>query len=45
MGEIREWIKEGTCDEHQVMCVSVESLNCTTENNITLYVNQLELKT
>ena len=33
-------MKEGTCgDEHQVLCGSVESLYCTPETNITLYVN------
>ena len=37
-------IKEGTCDEHQVLYVSDESLNSTTETNITLYVNKLEFK-
>ena len=33
-------IKEGTCDEHWVLHVSVGSLNCTPEINITLYVNR-----
>ena len=28
-------IKEGTCDEHWVFCVSDESLNSTSETNIT----------
>ena len=33
-------IKEGTCcDKHQVLYVSVESLNSIPETNITLYVN------
>ena len=32
-------IKEGTCDEHWVLCVSDESLNSTPETNIALYVN------
>ena len=33
-------IKERTCcDEHQVMYESAESLYCTSETNITLYVN------
>ena len=32
-------IKKGTWDEHQVMYASVESLYCTPETNITLYVN------
>ena len=32
-------IQEGTCDEHQVSDGSVDSLNCTPEINITLYVN------
>jgi len=32
-------IKECTCDEHQVMYGSVESLYYTPETNITLYVN------
>ena len=27
------------CDEHWVMYGSVESLHCTSETNITLYVN------
>ena len=38
-------IKECTChDEHRVMCGSVESLDCTPETNITLYVNYTEIK-
>ena len=43
--EVRGWIKwmmgikEGTCDKHQVMYGSVESLDCTPETNITLYFN------
>ena len=28
-----------TCDEHWMLYVSVESLNCTHETNIMLYVN------
>ena len=32
-------IKECTCDEHQVLYISVESLYCTPETNITLCVN------
>ena len=32
-------IKEDTCDEHQVMYGSVESLYCIPEINLTLYVN------
>ena len=32
-------IKEGTCNEHWVWYGSVESLYCTLEINITLYVN------
>ena len=32
-------IKEGTCDENQVLYVSVESPNSTVETTITLYVN------
>ena len=32
-------IKEGICDEHQVMYGRVESLYCTPETNITVYVN------
>ena len=31
-------VKEGTC-EHQVLYESVESLYCTLDTNITLYVN------
>ena len=40
--EVRGWVKwvtrmkEGTCDEHWVLCVSDESLNPTTETNLTL---------
>ena len=34
-------IKEGTCDEHLVLYVNVESLNSTPETNITLYVDQI----
>ena len=38
-GRNRCW-DEGTChDEHRVMYGSVESLYCTPETNITLYVN------
>ena len=32
-------IKEDTCDEHRVMCGNAESLYCTPENNMSLYVN------
>ena len=32
-------IKEGTCDEHQVFYVNMESINCTFETSITLYAN------
>ena len=32
-------IKEGTCDEHQVLYVSVGLLNCIPETNIILQVN------
>ena len=32
-------IKEGSCDEHQVLYVSDESLNSICETNITLEVN------
>lgn len=32
-------IKEGTCDEHEVLHVSDESQNSTPETNITLYIN------
>ena len=39
MGEIGDGIKEDTCDEHWVWYVSVESLDCTSETNITLHVN------
>ena len=43
--EARSVIKEGPCcDECWIVYVSVESLNCTPENNITLYINLLELK-
>lgn len=44
MGEKVMGIKQCTCDEHQVLCLSVESLNYTTESSITLYVNQLEFE-
>ena len=38
-------IKEHTYgDEHRVLYGSVGSLYCTPETNITLYVNQMELK-
>ena len=36
-------IKEGNCDEYQVLYESVESLNCTPETNITLYINYWNL--
>ena len=32
-------IKEGTCYKHWVLYVSDESLHCTPETDITLYVN------
>ena len=32
-------IKEGTCDEHQVMYVRVKSLNSTPETEIMWHVN------
>ena len=32
-------MKECTCDKHWALYVSVESLNSTPENNITLHVN------
>ena len=32
-------IKEDTCDKHQVLYVSDESLKPTPETNIALYVN------
>ena len=32
-------IKESTCDEHQVLYVSAESLDCVPEANIKPYVN------
>ena len=41
MGEIGE----GDHDEHWVMYGSVESLYCTPETNITLYVNYTGIKT
>ena len=40
-----EWVKqmmrldEGTCDEHQVLYIRVESLSSIPETHITLYVN------
>ena len=37
-------IKEGTCDEHQMLYGSSESLYCTPETNTILYFNSLELK-
>ena len=47
-GKWSKWvmgIKESTChDEHWVFYISHESLNSTSEMNITLYVNQLEFK-
>ena len=42
MGGWVKWvmcIKEGTCDEHQGLYVSDETLNSTPETNSTLYVN------
>ena len=44
MSETGDEIKEHTCDEHQGVYGSVESLYCTPKTNITLYVNYLELK-
>ena len=40
-------IKEGICEEHQVLYVSVETLNSTLKTNITLYVKLtgIEIKT
>ena len=32
-------IKEGTCDDHQVLYENAESLNSTPDANIKLYVN------
>ena len=32
-------IKKGTCGEHQVLYVSVESLYCTPETDIALHVS------
>ena len=32
-------LKESTCDEHLMLYESDESLYCTLETNITLYVN------
>ena len=37
-------IKEGTCDENNVLYGSAESLNSSPEINTTLYVNQQEFK-
>ena len=37
-------IKEDTCDKHPVMYGRVESLCCTPETNITLYVNYTGVK-
>ena len=41
MKEIKEYTYH---DEHRVMYRVVESLYCTPETNITLYVNYLEFK-
>ena len=39
-------IKEDTCpDEHGMTYGSVESVYCTSEANVTLYVNYTEIKT
>lgn len=37
-------IKKYTCDEHCVLYGSAESLYCTTETNLTLYVNNSGIK-
>ena len=37
-------MEECTFEEHHVLYVGVESLNCTPETNTTLYVNYLEFK-
>ena len=40
IGKIGDGDREGTCyDKHQVLYGGVESLYCTPEINITLYVN------
>ena len=42
VGRWAKWvinIKQGTCDEHSELYVSEESLNSTSETNITLFVN------
>ena len=45
IGEIDDGIKEYTyCDEDWVMYEIVESLYCTLETNITLYVNYTVIK-
>ena len=48
MGEISDWVKEGTClDEYWVMygTETAESLHCTPETNIILYANCIRIKT
>lgn len=37
-------MKEGTCDERRVLDRSAESLYCTPETNVTLYVNHTGLE-
>lgn len=38
-------LKEGTCwGEHWVLYVGDESMNCTPETNVTLYVNHSEFQ-
>ena len=43
MGEI-DGFEEYTCDEHWVMYGIVESLYCTAQTNITVYVNYTGIK-
>ena len=39
-------IKEGTCDEHQILYIGVELLNSKPETNITMYeLTGIEIKT
>ena len=45
MGTIGDGVKEGTCcDEFWVMYGNVESLYCTLETTVTLYVNYTGIK-
>lgn len=44
MGQTGVEVKKCTWEEHTVMYVTVKLLYCTPQTNITLYVNQLELK-